>query len=281
MKKLLIASSVLALTASAAMAEVAVSGDGRFGVDRSAAGVSTVQGRVRVNFGLSATGDHGLTFGGSLRIGQNFTQGTSAGFGPQNGSVFLGANGFRITYGDIDGAVASRVALYGGGMGFSGSVGRPSTHAGGYVEGDSNLLPGAVRVEYTAGGFGISASDRDGVANSAEIAVSYSASGLSAAAGYSESGAWSVSATYAMGAYTVGILHTDFAAVGGTRVWGTYAMGATTLRATITDVAAGANAGTHYAIGASYSLGGGAAFHAAIGRAPAGTTGQVGVTFAF
>lgn len=291
MNKLLLASSVLALTATTAMADVAVSGDGRFGVYDN--GTTTVlNGRVRVNFGLSATGDHGLTFGGTLRIGQNLggaTGGTSAGFGPQNGSVFIGANGFRLTVGDIDGAVANRVSIYGGGLGFTGRVGRPGTHAG-YLEGDNGAVAN-VRADYDINGFGISLAAQQGAANDAEIAVSYSASGMSVAAGYEEGGEWSVSAGYTMGAYAVGILHTDspLAHVGGTRVWGTYSMGATTLRATIgrsqvntgtalLPVAATINS---YGVGVSYSLGGGAAFHAAVAREGAATTGQIGVTFSF
>ncbi len=278
MKNILLASTILVASAGIAAAEVRVTGDGRMGVwDRGA--VTDLNGRVRVNFGLSAEGDHGLTFGGTLRIGQAWNAGTSTAIGPQNGSVFIAANGLRLTVGDIDGAVASRVAIYGGGLGFTGNIGRPNTHGPfntNYLEGDSGATS-SIRVDYDMSGFGISLAARQGVANDAEIAVSYSASGLSVAAGYEEGGVWSVSAGYAAGSYSVGLLHTDLGATSGTRLWGSYAMGATTLRA-IAGRVAGVNS---YGIGASYALGGGANFHAAVAREGALTTAQIGVTFSF
>jgi outer membrane protein OmpU len=191
MNKLLLASSVLALTATTAMADVTLSGDGRFGVRDNGAGAAFVEGRTRVNFGLSATGDHGLTFGGTLRLSQSYDSVGVATGATTNGSVFIGANGFRLTYGDIDGAVARRVAIYGGGLGYTGRVGRPATHAN-YLEGDNGAVA-SVRADYDINGFGISLAAAQGVANDAEIAVSYSASGMSVAAGYEEGGNWSIS----------------------------------------------------------------------------------------
>lgn len=274
MKNILLASTALVLSAGIAAAEVRVTGDGRMGVYDN--GVTTrLDGRVRVNFGLSATGDHGLTFGGTLRIGQSWNGATYTAIGPQNGSVFIQANGLRITYGDIDGAVAQRVAIYGGGMGYTGRIGRPATHAG-YLEGDGGAQS-SIRVDYDMSGFGVSLAAAQGVANDAEIAVSYSASGLSVAAGYEEGGNWSVSGSYTSGAYTVGLLHSRNGAVNGTRVWGSYAMGATTLRAVVSRVAAV----NTYGVGVTYALGGGANFHAAVAREGAATTAQVGVTFSF
>lgn len=275
MKNILLASTALVLSAGIAAAEVRVTGDGRMGVYDNGA-VTNLDGRVRVNFGLSATGDHGLTFGGTLRIGQSWTGGAAgAAIGPRNGSVFIQANGLRITYGDIDGAVAQRVAIYGGGLGYTGRIGRPATHAG-YLEGDGGAQS-SIRVDYDMSGFGVSLAAAQGVANDAEIAVSYSASGLSVAAGYEEGGNWSVSGSYTSGAYTVGLLHSRNGAVNGTRVWGSYAMGATTLRA----VASRIGAVNTYGVGVSYALGGGANFHAAVAREGAATTAQVGVTFSF
>lgn len=278
MKNILLASTILVASAGIAAAEVRVTGDGRMGVYDNGA-TTNLDGRVRVNFGLSAEGDHGLTFGGTLRIGQTWNAATNAALGPQNGSVFIAANGLRLTYGDIDGAVANRVAIYGGGLGYTGRVGRRATHAG-YLEGDAGAGGQAsLRVDYDMSGFGISLAAAQGVANDAEIAVSYSASGLSVAAGYEEGGNWSVSAGYAAGAYSVGLLHSRNGAVGNTRLWGSYAMGATTLRAVVARV----GGATDFGVGVTYALGGGANFHAAVARegAAAVTTAQVGVTFSF
>lgn len=285
MKKILLASTALVLSAGIAAAEVRVTGDGRMGVDRAAAvgGPTTnLSGRVRINFGLSASGDHGLTFGGTLRVGQYFAGGTSTSL-ISNGSVFIQAGGLRVTYGDIDGAVANTVAIYGGGLGYTGRVGRPNTHGAfntAYLEGDTGATS-TVRADYSMSGFTVSVAGRQGVANDAEIAVAYSASGFGVAVGYEEGGQWSVSATYAAGAFGVGALVTDVGANTNARIWGSYDMGAVRVAAIVGRVAGNTSAG----LGVRYGLGGGANFHAAVGSEVAGgvrqTTAQVGVTFAF
>ncbi len=302
MKKLLLASTALVLSGGVAAADVTLSGDGRMGVNRFAnsvpavpvtglegSGTTTrVEGRVRITAALTRSGDHGLSFGGSLRLGQTWTNSATAALGPQMGSVWIGAGGFRLTYGDVDGAIANTLPLYGGGLGFTGRVGRVATHAG-YGEGDGGVA--SVRADYSMSGFTVSASTRPNVANTSEIAIAYSASGFGVSAGYHEGGNWSVAGTYAMGDFGVGILHSRAGANNNTRVWGTYDMGAVRLAATVGRVAGMTSGG----LGVRYSLGGGANFHAAIGTefdggtvapAPATpparqTTGQIGVTFAF
>lgn len=294
MKKLLLASAVVAMSASVAGAQnVTFNGDGRMGVQRTG-GATNVQGRIRFNMNWARQGDNGLAFGGTLRLGQNFRDGGSTAIGPQNGAVFIEAAGLRLTMGDIDGAVANTVSLYGGGLGFTGGVGRPSTHGfnGGFTEGDTGSTS-TVRVNYAIEGFSVALSTRPTPSGtpsnrSTEIAVGYSMPGVfGVALGYSQNRNVALSATYTAGDFGVGALVTRLRAGGANvtnwRVWGTYDIGDIRLGLTHTRATAVDATG----LGIRYSLGGGAFMHGAVEsvRARAGggrtTGGEIGVTFSF
>jgi outer membrane protein OmpU len=266
MKKFLIATTALVATAGVAAADVRVSGDGRFGISH-AAGVNTLNGRVRVNFGLSAQGDNGLEFGGFYRVRNN----NFGGVDESVAGLFIGAEGFRLNVGNFDGAAATRVAIYGGGLGYTGRIGRPSTHgAAGFLEQSEGLL--VVRADYDNAGFGASLSS-DGVGGNIELGLAYSMDGLSVGFGWADATSiWSISASYKMDDITVGALYTD----GNYRLWASYAMGDITVGATYTNDGA-----DNFGIGASYALGGGARLHGAIGQHAGATQAELGVTFAF
>lgn len=256
MKKLLIATSALVATAGVAAAQVSVSGSARFGLQYVAnvpAGTTSyiVSNRLRVNFAMSGTADNGVTFGAFTRL--NIQQGLNVGNNVSasrvsGGHVFLAANGFRITVGNMGGAVAHRVALYGGGLGYTGSFGVganfdggglvdntgvgavmvPTTHTA-YSE-QSNGGGGftGVRVDADFGDFGASigfVSLIGGGANPAgnsttEVALSYAAGGFSAAIGgrfgnaapaNTNNNQTSVSLGYRMGDLAVGAVATQIA----------------------------------------------------------------------
>lgn len=322
MKKVLLAASLVAVSATGALAQnITLSGDGRMGValrpgtnDAPAAQRNFVDGRIRFNINASREGDNGLAFGGTLRIGQSFSNGGSSAIGPRNGAIFIEGGGLRVTMGDINGAVAHRVAIFGGGLGFTGGVARPATHITGDARGrglleDDNGRTG-VRADFAAEGFLASVSYRPTIAGSGEVAVGYSMSGLTVALGYYQGRSATVlnepgssihlSATYTFGDITVGglvsqrglpIENPGDARVNRTswRVWGTYDLGDIRLGLTHTvgdeAVATG--------VGVRYSLGGGAFLHGAVEtrRArfvvapnttrPARTGGEIGVTFTF
>jgi outer membrane protein OmpU len=72
MKKLLIATTALVATTGVAVADVTISGLGRFGLDYNsgaAAGTTKTQidARLRFNIDASMTTDTGVTFGGRIR----------------------------------------------------------------------------------------------------------------------------------------------------------------------------------------------------------------------
>lgn len=121
MKKLLLATSILAGTAGLAAAEVTLSGDARMGFlddfvypkntdgefdPTGTAGDDDVgfTSRARVKFTFSAESDGGLSFGASFRAdnSSNAANGTA-------GSVFLSGAFGKISMGDVDGAALAAV----------------------------------------------------------------------------------------------------------------------------------------------------------------------------
>ena len=67
MKRALLASTALVMSAGIAAAEVSVGGDGRMGVKSTDGGDIEFSSRVRISFTGSGETDNGLTFGGSIR----------------------------------------------------------------------------------------------------------------------------------------------------------------------------------------------------------------------
>lgn len=120
MKKVLLASTVLAMSASVAAAEVAVSGSARMGVAYNSEAPNELgfTSRVRVAFALSGESDSGLSFGASIRAdnaaaGNNGAQRTAGTAGTPPTIVDDGDGGFIVipgtpgtpaTFGDVNGA---------------------------------------------------------------------------------------------------------------------------------------------------------------------------------
>jgi outer membrane protein OmpU len=109
MKKLLLATSILAGTAGLAAAEITLSGDARMGflddfVYTDADDDVGFTSRARVTFTFSGETDGGLSFGASFRAdnSSNAANGTA-------GSVFLSGAFGKVSMGDVDGAAVAAV----------------------------------------------------------------------------------------------------------------------------------------------------------------------------
>jgi outer membrane protein OmpU len=127
MKKVLLASTALVLSAGFAAAEVTVGGDGRMGIKDNfdlsdfydtytTADGSVLTGddvpsndlgfssRIRISFAASGETDAGLQFGGSTRVdhASGMTSGTA-------GSVFVAGSFGKLSMGDVDGAARTAV----------------------------------------------------------------------------------------------------------------------------------------------------------------------------
>lgn len=131
MKKALIASTALVLTAGVAAADVTISGYGRTGViyyeNDSAVNETRVVSRVRMNLDAATSTDQGVDFGARLRL--QWDQGAGfgnieGGFNPgldlerglsaatNAGKLWVTASGFTVEVGNIDTAYDSNGLIY-------------------------------------------------------------------------------------------------------------------------------------------------------------------------
>ena len=111
MKKVLLATTVLALSATVAAAEVSVGGNARMGLvyDGNAVSPATSKilftSRVRVVFSMSGETDGGLAFGASVRNDQSGQGNTRNG----DSTVFISGAFGKLTFGDNDSAANALV----------------------------------------------------------------------------------------------------------------------------------------------------------------------------
>jgi len=289
MKKVLLTSTALILSAGVAAAEVTVGGNGRMGVvyyeDITAAGTAeemSFSSRLRIAFAASGQTDGGLTFGGGIRADN-----AAAGANGLAGSVFVSGAFGKLTMGDIDSAAEKAVGDVSG-VGFSGMtnngllVANNGSPWGGDVNETAYLTGGddeGALYEYSFGDVSVYASAGQPQSGNDELSagVKYSAGGYSVGLGYEDKdgiGSHTIiggSATF--GAATVkanyGQSDLDFAAADFEQyaISLDYVFGATTVTGfyRVFDFDAAGLADTEFVgLGASYDLGGGAALKGGI-----------------
>ena len=317
MKKLLLASTALVMSAGVAAADVALSGDARMGLVYDGNDV-LLTSRARVTFTMSGETDTGLAFGASFRADN---AGAAAGNTRMTGgTVFISGDFGKLTFGDV--ATAARAAvgdLYGVGL-----TGLGDLNEMGYLDraGFGGVYTGldrrtAALYEYSIDGFtgyvsvGQNNVDRAPLFTDRDrliaIGAKYSMDGFTGAIGYEYSRASSsgplalptstsshliASVEYAMDGFkgkaiigrAGGDLGTALSAPGFTRTqMGVSAEGsfdATTVTAFVNrDFARD----THYGIGARYDLGGGASVRGGIARdgGTRTTVADFGLAFSF
>ncbi len=216
MKKLLLATSILAGTAGLAAAEITLSGDARMGFLDDfvyAPGADDDLGftsRARVAFNFSGETDGGLSFGASFRADNS----SNAANG-KAGSVFLSGAFGKISMGDVDGAAVAAVGHVDG-VGLTGlSDLNESAFIGNGGLADDDLtdldslatnfaLTGdpSVLYEYTTGNIGLFV----GVTNPG-FESSFPFDGVTAET--TDGVAWSIGANYSTDAYKFGIGYED------------------------------------------------------------------------
>lgn len=295
MKKILLATSAVALMAGAASAEVALSGSARMGLtyaDTAAGSTTAFSSRVRIVFTASGETDTGLSFGASVRNDQSGQGNTTNG----DSTVYISGGFGKLTMGDVGGAADALVGQVSG---------------VGYGPNDSlqeidflGTTKTAAYYEYSAGAvtFGLGAGQID-TGEELSVGVKYATDAYSVALGYETSDVSDVislggSATF--GAATVKARVSDSDTAGADTAYALsvdYAMGATTLTAFYTDFGNTDNTTAditvvdgddtqHYGIGVAYDLGGGATFAAGIVQqnndvAADATFADVGLKFSF
>ena len=194
MKKVLLASTVLALSATVAAAEVTVSGNARMGIvyDGNTTGANTSKAqftsRVRVVFSMSGETDGGLSFGASVRNDQSGQGNTANG----DSTVFISGAFGKLTFGDNDSAANVLV----GHVAAKSLTGLGDNNELGYLgQDDTSVLyeysTGPISFAASVGQLGLTASDTTGVAGGSSntedtmsVAVKYSADTFYVAVGY-------------------------------------------------------------------------------------------------
>lgn len=110
MKNYLLATTMLALTAGAAHADVTLSGDARMGVASVEGGDFVFSSRARVRFTLSGETDSGLKFGAQFRANE---AADAASDSSAVGTVFLEYPDYgKLTMGDAEGAAQAAVTQF-------------------------------------------------------------------------------------------------------------------------------------------------------------------------
>ena len=282
MKKILLATTLIAATTGYAAAEVAVSGSARMGVtydDSLLSNQMQFSSRVRVVFTMSGETDGGLTFGASVRADQiGGNGGTSTGETNGDSTVYISGAFGKLTMGDTGNAPDSLVGQVSG-------IG----YGPGALDGAADLafLGGntatGVMYEYSAGAitFGIGTGQVGNATNYMSAAVKYSTDAFSVALGYEDSSVGNVvsllgSATFS-GA-TVKAKVSDSAAGTGMALSVDYAISG----ATVTAFYADDNAlDANFGIGAAYDLGGGASVVGGVGSVGGATVADLGVKMKF
>jgi outer membrane protein OmpU len=256
MKKILLATSALVMTAGVASAEgVTLSGDARMGIVDDFGTVGPVfNSRARVKFTMSGESDTGFTFGADFRANNaaDAASGTA-------GSVFISGGFGKLSMGDVDGAANAAVGHVDG-VGYTGLGDRnESTFIGGGTK-------ESVLYEYSTGAFTgyLSAGQREVAAETWSVAAKYSTDTFTVSLGYEDNDAgtdhiiagvnatfstitlkarygqasgtvdgdqWALSVSHSANGLGVTAFMTDDSEVGGAEAWG---------------------------LGASYDLGGGA-----------------------
>lgn len=295
MKKVLLATTVLAMTATVAAAEVAVTGNARMGVVYNGDNANDklqFANRIRVIFTMSGETDSGLSFGASVRA----DQAGAANTGGSAGSVFISGAFGTLTMGDVVGAAEEVVGDLPE-IGFQDVVSGGANLGAGdndttFITGDGAIYgspanPGALYT-YSTGGLTFALGLNDGATNAGgiynptagtsaySVGVKYAVDAYAVSLGYEvadpQVGASAkhliLGAEATFGTTTVQAFYGDGSGtLNGFKQYGigaTYKMDALTVKGYVKRVEVGAVDVTGYGIGAAYALGGGASLEGGI-----------------
>jgi len=279
MKKVLLATSALTLSAGFASADVSMSGSGGAGVFGANGADLSVYSGVDLGFALSGASDNGMTFSASLDMGGGQTLDTgdfeldTQDMGTDdNVSVAIGVSGLTITLSQngVDDLYDDDIA---GDIGISGAMGDLTYSV---VTGLEDADPTSISIGYSAGAISgsVVSSDSGDAEDASTVTVSYAMGDItvSAESDTDRTGAdtSSVTVTYAMAdGMTISLENSEDVNTLGV----TYSSGAISVAVEADDATAETWEATM-----AYDLGGGATFN--LGTNQADTT-FAGVGFSF
>lgn len=307
MKKVLLTTTVLALTASAAAADIQVKGVGWLGLLYNNAALTnktSVSTRLHLDFIGSGETDGGLKFGFQTGI-RNWSVANAANAGTtgtMNAAKFtIGTDTWTLAAGNTDGAVLSTLNLSPAKVGHINSWGpnnlssRLGSDVGATLNGlfaaDStfNFTPATQNVTLSANfsGVNVAVSDSGRITDIQEIAVSYATNGFSVGLGYADAGTAGIKTVALSAGYKTGALEVNAGYIDADNGFDAYQLGASyklnsgvTLQAAYGDTSTAASAA--YGVGATYALGGGAFIGGGVGKNALGNTlANFGLTMLF
>ena len=294
MKKILLATTMIAATATVAAADIKISGTARMGIvqitDAAGKNKAVFSSRVRIQFDASGTTDGGLSFGASMRADQN--AGNSDGTANGDSTVFISGAFGKLTMGDVAGGAGDELVGQISGVGYTG-IG--DTNEIGFLNGTAT----AARYDYTSGPFsvaiGVSQTTAADASDKQSIAVKYATDKYNVALGYDKvtgNNQLSLKAGVTFGAATVTakVVKNDFAVDGSglpTAVKGKTQFGVSidyavnpALKVTAFYTNHKDADATAMGVGASYDLGGGASVVGGVRSVNPGAAGAKSVTLA-
>jgi len=282
MKKILLATTLIAASTGFAAAEVALSGTARMGITTdTASNDAAFTSRVRIKATATGTTDGGLEFGASMRFDQdggNDNDAGAVGGGTKNddSNVYISGAFGKLTFGDVDSAAKALV----GQVSAVGFTGLGSYNEVGYF---GNNPKTAMLYEYSTGALTFALGAGQLGSDAYSVAVKYSTDAFSVALGYEDEGfgfddqTLSLGGSATFGAATVKavVLDDDHLADTDFALSVDYVAGAATITAFYHD------APELFGIGAAYDLGGGAAVKGGIVTDGDDSIADIGITMSF
>ncbi|CUH51059.1 porin [Shimia marina] len=302
MKKILIATTALAATASMAAAEVNFGGYARFGLlyNEGAAEETRIEQRFRLNISASTETDGGVEFGGRIRIEtEDNADGTARGEGPGSAEFNVSTGGFRLDVGNTSDALDSGdvVDFYGYGLGLTAFLEHDASFDSGFTADGFGAHDGnaqqRVKARYNIENFTVNASyapEVDGGADEvAQIGLGYAIGDHNVGVVYgdnqtTENDFWVVGVNGSFADFSYSVIVGEGEDDSADTSWGlsgAYAVSAATeIRALVTGGGLADNEA--YGIGFRHSLGGGVSLRGGVGQDTAeDTVGDLGVIFSF
>ncbi len=290
MKKVLLATTALVLSAGVASAEVALSGSARMGLTYdSDSGDTVLNNRATVNIDASTETTSGLTFGARLRI-----RSSNGEVATVNGArVYLKSGAVEVAVGNIYGALDSMPGMYNSEVGLTalsdaGVVAAPLVNGWGFDGYSSTGEQMGVEAIYSAGAFTghLSVTDTDlGSATDRTAAYgAYTMNDWTVALGVQDSDLNTEDKTVLtvggkIGDYGVGFAAADNDGEQKIALNGSATFGATTVNGFVADEESGDE--TPMGLGVSYDLGGAALVGGVERDADGVKRADMGVSFSF
>lgn len=267
MKKILLASSALAMLAGAAAAEANVGGYGYAGVTHDGTNTDVLHA-MRVTFSGSVNTDSGVNLTASSRI--TITDNNDNGQLGHN-KITMSAGGLTVAAGATHGAMKTlaRNATFlgfndGGTLYLAGGTG-VDNNTSGLNDSGNNVL-----ITYTTGGFTVGVAS-DVAGTEADIGVKYASGAWSIGAGFSDADEWMVAGSYSTGDLSIGVganSDDEFTLTAGYQI------------SAATSLKFGYDSSDVYGLEVSHDIGG-ANLVGAVGQVAGTTVASAGVFFSF